>query len=113
MKQSALHRAHLWGVKDVALDVLLCDVLAELSIRVDQQWGKPPDVVLLLIDESEPARALRAAALLAGGAPIIAILPFRDARLDAWARREGARACFALGTPLERLRDVVRGVLAH
>ena len=46
----------------------------------------------------------------AGPAPVVVLLPFEDERLRHLAMSLGARGCYALGTPLEALKGLLRSV---
>ncbi len=56
-------------------------------------------------------RVLGVAGNEAGPAPVFALLPFEDDRLRRLAVSLGARGCYALGTPLESLKELLRDVV--
>lgn len=105
-------RASFLGDREQALQLLLADILHELDVQVgmDEALG-PADVVIVLVSGMELGQALSRARERAGGAPILAILPFADDRLERRVLAGGARACYALGTPLDRLRTSFLQVL--
>jgi DNA-binding response OmpR family regulator len=89
-------------------------VLGELGIALDVEVCEPgahPDVVLVHAERGEVIlpRLRRARELTARG-PILVLVPFADERLVQLALRLGARDCFALGRPLDELRQML---LAH
>ncbi|MET0403953.1 MAG: DNA-binding response regulator [Cystobacter sp.] len=97
---------------DESLRSLLSDVLGDMGIPLEVEGrGTRPDVVLALVqrEDSVPG-VLRAVAEASGEAPVIVLLPFEDERLRCLAMRLGARSCYALGTPLETLKRLVRDV---
>ncbi len=98
---------------DESLRSLLSDVLGDMGIALRPSDGaERPDVVLALVRGADSvSRVLRVAGSEAGPAPVIALLPFDDERLRRSALSLGARGCYALGTPLEELRGLLRDVV--
>ena len=98
---------------DESLRSLLSDVLGDMGIALRPSDGaERPDVVLALVRGADSvSRVLRVAGSAAGPAPVFALLPFDDERLRRLAVSLGARGCYALGTPLEELRGLLRDVV--
>ena len=99
---------------DEPLAALLSDVLKEIGIALHTDEARPlrPDLVLLHIQRGEGLlNALQGARDGTYPAPIFVLLPFADDRLMQRALRLGARGCFALGQPLEALRQMVLAAL--
>jgi hypothetical protein len=98
---------------DESLRSLLSDVLGDMGIALRPGGGmERPDVVLALVQrEDSMSRVLRVAGNEAGAAPVFALLPFEDERLRRQAVSLGARGCYALGTPLESLKELLRDVV--
>ncbi|OJT21344.1 hypothetical protein BO221_26335 [Archangium sp. Cb G35] len=98
---------------DESLRSLLSDVLGDMGIALRPGGGGTrPDVVLALVQrEDSMSRVLGAAGNEAGAAPVFALLPFEDERLRQLAVSLGARGCYALGTPLEFLKELLRDVV--
>ncbi|QRK10754.1 DNA-binding response regulator [Archangium violaceum] len=97
---------------DESLRSLLSDVLSDMGIAL-RPWGgaERPDVVLALVQrEDSVSRVLEVAGNEAGPAPVFALLPFEDERLRRLAMSLGAQGCYALGTPLESLKGLLRNV---
>ena len=98
---------------DESLRSLLRDVLDDMGIAL-RPFGtvERPDVVLALVQrEDSVSRVLRVAGNEAGGAPVCVLLPFEDERLRRLALSLGAYGCYALGTPLEELKELLRHVV--
>jgi hypothetical protein len=94
---------------DGPLRALLADVLGECGVTVSP--GAQPHTAQLLVVPVTTDLGLRRLLLLAAtrpARPVLAVLPFEDEALAAQALSLGASGCYALGTPLERLRSVVR-----
>ncbi|WP_338023445.1 DNA-binding response regulator [Archangium primigenium] len=109
--EGALPReARLHGA-DESLRALLRDVLDDMGIRLaPEEDAARPDVVLALVErEDSVSRVLQEVAEASGPTPVLVLLPFEDARLRCLAMRLGARGCYALGTPLESLKRLLRG----
>jgi hypothetical protein len=98
--------AHVVGAEG-PLAALLQDVLRDEGVQVAAPAAEA-DVVLAVVARPD---ALAPALRRHGGAPVIVLLPFAQEGLQRQALGLGARGCFALGEPLERLRALVRGVL--
>ncbi len=99
---------------DESLCSLLRDVLGDMGLSVRGSWAGPrPDVVLALVQrEDSVPRALRRVEDEAGAAvPVLVLLPFEDERLRQLAMSLGACGCYALGTPLESLKGLLRDVV--
>ena len=99
---------------DEPLAALLSDVLKELGIALYTDEARPlrPDLVLLHVQRRDGLlNAIQGARDGTYPAPIFVLLPFADDRLMQRALRLGARGCFALGQPLEALRQMVLAVL--
>jgi hypothetical protein len=98
---------------DESLSSLLSDVLGDMGIALRAAGGvERPDVVLALVQrEDSISRVLRRAGNEAGQAPVFVLLPFEDERLRSLALSLGARGCYALGTPLELLKELLRNVV--
>ena len=98
---------------DESLRSLLSDVLGDMGIALRPGGGaERPDVVLALVQrEDSMPRVLDLAGNEAGPAPVFALLPFEDERLRHLAVSLGARGCYALGTPLESLKELLRNVV--
>ncbi|HEX8820731.1 MAG TPA: DNA-binding response regulator [Archangium sp.] len=98
---------------DESLRSLLSDVLGDMGITLRPSGvGGRPDVVLALVQGADSvARVLRGAGNEAGPAPVVVLLPFDDERLRRSALNLGARGCYALGTPLEELKELLRDVV--
>ena len=90
-------RALLLGA-DESLASLLADVLGDLGIALFLDAG----------DAARPDLVLTHARDCAATAPVVVLLPFADERLVSRALCQGARACFALGRPLDELRALLR-----
>jgi hypothetical protein len=92
---------------------LLRDVLGDLGIelRLPGEACARPDVVLALVQRGDSVlRVLETAGL--SRAPVVLLLPFADERLVRLASNLGARGCYALGTPLEELRKLLKPLLS-
>jgi hypothetical protein len=101
---------------DESLASLLADVLGEVGIALHTGGaGAPrPEVVLVLVERGESVlAALQRARDGTYPAPIFVLVPFADERLMQLALRLGARACFALGQPMDELRRMVLSVLSR
>ena len=98
---------------DDSLCSLLRDVLGDMGLAVRASAGGPrPDVVLALVQrEDSVPRALRRVEDETGGVPVLVLLPFEDERLRQLAMSLGACGCYALGTPLEALKGLLRDVV--
>jgi DNA-binding NarL/FixJ family response regulator len=59
------------------------------------------------------SRVLQVAGNESVPAPVVVLLPFDDERLRHSALNLGARGCYALGTPLEELKGLLRDVVGH
>jgi hypothetical protein len=96
-----------------SLSSLLRDVLGDMGIALRASGVEArPDVVLALVQGGESvSRVLRLAGNVAGHAPVIVLLPFDDERLRRSVLSQGARGCYALGTPLEELKGLLREVV--
>jgi hypothetical protein len=96
-----------------SLGSLLRDVLGDMGIVLRPSGVEArPDVVLALVQGADSvSRVLRTAGNEAGAAPVIVLLPFDDERLRRSALSQGARGCYALGTPLEELKGLLREVV--
>jgi hypothetical protein len=99
---------------DESLRSLLGDVLGDMGIALRPSGAEaPPDVVLALVQGGDSvSRVLHGAGNEPGGAPVIVLLPFDDERLRRSVLSQGARGCYALGTPLEELKGLLREVVA-
>jgi DNA-binding NarL/FixJ family response regulator len=114
-RQVVLHGA------DESLRALLSDVLEDMGLSLRSsgaetgaETGARPDVVLALVQREESVpRVLRVAGDEAGAAPVVALLPFEDERLRRLAMSLGARDCYALGTPLEVLKRLLRNLMGE
>lgn len=97
---------------DESLRSLLSDVLGDMGLALcSGGTGARPDVVLALVQRGESISwVLQAAGNESGLAPVVVLLPFDDERLRRSALNLGARGCYALGTPLEELKGLLRGV---
>jgi len=84
---------------------LLGDVLTDSGVRHDliAQPGAC-DVVMVMVSWGDDLRVIAEARALAGGAPLLAILPFADDELAQQVLLAGAQGWFALDTPLGLLR---------
>ncbi|GMU01749.1 hypothetical protein KH5H1_58690 [Corallococcus caeni] len=103
-------RALLLGA-DESLASLLADVLGDLGIALFLDAGDAarPDLVLAHVERGEAILpVLTRARACAAAAPVVVLLPFADERLVSRALCQGARACFALGRPLDELRALLR-----
>ncbi|ATB30122.1 DNA-binding response regulator [Melittangium boletus] len=109
MRGALPREARLHGA-DESLRSLLSDVLGDMGIRLAPDvGGERPDVVLALVErEDSVPRVLRAVEESSGPAPVLVLLPFEDERLRCLAMRLGAQGCYALGTPLESLKRLLR-----
>lgn len=107
-----LRQAVLYGA-DESLYSLLSDVLGDMgfSLRSPGQGSAPVEVALVLVERGDEPRRLRAA--LPPSASLLALLPFEDERLRRQALGQGAQGCYALGTPLEALRELLRRLAPH
>ena len=108
-RQVVLHGA------DESLRALLSDVLADMGLCLRGAGaGGRADVVLALVQrEDSMPRVLRVAGEEAGAAPVVVLLPFEDDRLRRLAMSLGARDCYALGTPLEVLKQTLRELVGE
>ena len=108
-RQVVLHGA------DESLRALLSDVLEDMGLLLRGSGaGARPDVVLALVQrEDSVPRVLRVAGDEAGAAPVVVLLPFEDERLRQLAMSLGARDCYALGTPLERLKRLLHHLVGE
>ena len=97
---------------DESLSSLLSDVLGDMGIALRAAGDAVrPDVVLALVQrEDSVSRVMQVAGNEAGAAPVFVLLPFEDERLRRLAMKLGACGCYALGTPLEELKGLLRGV---
>jgi DNA-binding NarL/FixJ family response regulator len=105
--------ALLLGADD-SLAALLTDVLLEIGVtlHVGEARSDSPDLVLVQVERGESLlSALQSARDGTYPAPVLLLLPFADEQVMQRALRLGARGCFALGQPLEVLRQMVRAVL--
>jgi hypothetical protein len=102
----------LLGETDEPLKAVLFDVLAELGLSADHDLTHPPDLVLAMVTRDDATAVLTAARTLAGRTPIVAILALTDEALSELSLAFGAATCYALDRPLDRLRAVVRTLLA-
>jgi len=103
------------GPDDAALRVLLADVLGELGLDLEFEpalrGGGAGELVLALVYvESMAACEALEADVLRAGVPVLALLPVMEERLCRRACERGAAACYALGTPLDNLRAIVRSL---
>lgn len=99
------------GPDDVALRVLLADVLDELGLDLDLgDRGAGKLVLALVYVESMAACEALEAEVLRANVPVLALLPVMEERLCRRACERGAAACYALGTPLDNLRAIVRAL---
>jgi hypothetical protein len=104
--------AALLGECADSLRSVLNDVFDEFGVRLDPDVPAiPPDLVVAIVEHNDATAILTAAKLLAGGAPIVVIIAIGDDRLVNFAIMFGAAACYAMDTPLDCLRDVLRAVL--
>lgn len=104
----------LVGESERPLVELLSDVLEDVDVAVDlddggaappQVTGARPDLVLVMVDRNDLAGLFGRARSIAAGAPVIAILPFNDERLERQVLAFGASGCYSLNTPIERLKS--------
>jgi hypothetical protein len=94
---------------DESLRSLLSDVLGDMGIPLEEDGGGArPGVVLALVEREDSVRGVLRE--VSGAVPVIVLLPFEDERLRCLAMRLGARSCYALGTPLEALKRLLREV---
>jgi DNA-binding NarL/FixJ family response regulator len=98
---------------DESLRSLLRDVLGDMGIVLRPSGVEAqPDVVLALVQGGDSvSRVLHMAGNEAGSAPVIVLLPFDDERLRRSVLSQGVRGCYALGTPLEELKGLLREVV--
>lgn len=98
---------------DGALGALLSEVLAEAGLVA--HTGPPPfDLQLVLVHVAGPwaiGRLQRMALQELPTIPVVAILPFDDTKLGWAAMKAGARGVYALGTPLDQLRELIHEVM--
>lgn len=102
-------RARVCGADD-ALSAVLGEVLEELGIKLSGHGDgeSPPDLVLVLVQRGDSVlRLLQVARDGTGRAPVLVLLPFADEKLEGQATGQGAFGCYALGTPLDRLRTLI------
>ena len=105
--QAVVHAA------DASLEALLRDVLGDLGIQLHGAGEScaRPDVVLALVQRGDSVpRVLETAG--APRAPVVLVLPFADEGLAQLGVEHGARGCYALGTPLEELRRLLKAALS-
>ena len=97
------------GEMSTVLVELLKDVFSELNVEAceSQALGARPWVVVVAQGVGEVQPLVERARVEGRGAPVIALIPIQDARWARAAFRAGADGCYALGTPLSRLRGVV------
>lgn len=102
------------GAVDDALRALVRDVLGDQGLRIyfAPRWHHAPDLVLAGVRQWDVTAVMSSARQVAGAVPILAILPINDERLVQLACAAGAWACFALDTPLARLKECVGGLVA-
>ena len=103
------------GPDDTALRLLLADVLDEMALDLalvpGLRGGTSDKVVLALVYvESMAACEALEAEVLRANVPVLALLPVMEERLCRRACERGAAACYALGTPLDNLRAIVRAL---
>ncbi|MBJ6762541.1 DNA-binding response regulator [Myxococcaceae bacterium JPH2] len=114
MEPARSARALLLGADD-SLAALMSDVLADLGIALaprEEPSGGGWDVVLAHVERGAAILpVLQRARAQAAQAPVLVLVPFSDERLVQLALRLGARGCFALGRPLQELRDMLRAEL--
>lgn len=98
---------------DESLRALLSDVLGDMGLTLCGRADEArPDVVLALVQRGESvSRVLQVAGNESGLTPVVVLLPFDDERLRRSALNLGARGCYALGTPLEELKGLLRDVV--
>jgi DNA-binding NarL/FixJ family response regulator len=97
---------------DESLCSLLKDVLGDMGLAVGGfgDGGERPDVVLALMQGGDSLPwVLRLAQEEA--TPVVVLLPFEDERLRHMVEDLGAHGCYALGTPLEDLKRLLREVV--
>jgi hypothetical protein len=94
---------------DESLRSLLGDVLGDMGLALQGPGERHADVVLALVERGESLPGVLRAAR-AGTAPVLVLLPFEDERLRSTALSQGASGCYALGTPLEALKALLRGL---
>ncbi len=94
---------------DESLRSLLSDVLGDMGLALQGPGERHADVVLALVERGESLPGVLRAAR-SGAAPVLVLLPFEDERLRSSALSQGARGCYALGTPLEALKTLLRGL---
>ncbi|MCC6994579.1 MAG: DNA-binding response regulator [Deltaproteobacteria bacterium] len=101
------------GPDEPALRLLLTDVLGEVGLDLELGGRSRGTVVLALVYvESMAACEALEADLLGIDVPVLALLPVMEDRLCRRACERGAAACYALGTPLDNLRSIVRSLRA-
>jgi DNA-binding NarL/FixJ family response regulator len=98
---------------DESLRSLLSDVLGDMGFALCSGGSEArPDVVLVLVQRGDSvSRVLQVSGNESGPAPVVVLLPFDDERLRRSALKLGARGCYALGTPLEELKGLLRDVV--
>ncbi len=110
----ARRRAVLVGEGGGPLVELLSDVLADVGVALSVDDGDAPpasgrgarpDLVLVVVDRNDIPGLLGRARAVASGAPVIAILPFHDERLERQVLASGADGLYSLDTPIERLKS--------
>lgn len=94
---------------DESLRSLLSDVLGDMGLALQAPGARHADVVLALVERGESLPGVLRTAR-AGAAPVLVLLPFEDERLRHSALSQGAWGCYALGTPLEALKELLRGL---
>jgi AmiR/NasT family two-component response regulator len=109
MKFRSIVRAAFVGALDDKLRGKLTDLLDDLQIHsTDADWSAPaPDVVLAVLVPNHLDEVLQLAKWRARENLVVAILPFSDAGLARRALAAGARAIYALDTPLDELKTTL------
>src|SRR5689334_3259320 len=87
-----------------SFEAVLIDVLRDLSVEVELVSIGRPDLVFAVVHEHDLGRVLQLARNAAVGAPVVAVMPFRDQRLVQRAALGGATAICSLDGPLDALR---------
>jgi hypothetical protein len=103
-------RAAVVGESAPGLERLLSDVLGELDLSVQLVATVREAEIVFAVVTAENVVATIVTARSAGG-EVIALLPISDDRVSRRALDCGARACYALDSPLQRLSFLLMAVL--
>jgi hypothetical protein len=112
LKRPASPCVALVGTCDPPLAAVISEVVGELGATLDTELRDlSPALVLAVVGPDDVVQVLTAARLLAGSAPVIAVMAIGDDRVIERALTCGAAVCHALDTPFGRLRMALGSLL--